>query len=446
MAELTPQRIVAELDRFIVGQTDAKRSLAVALRNRERRRALPAHLQSEIVPKNVLIAGPSGVGKTELSRRVAALADAPFLKTEATKFTQVGYVGRDVDSMVRELAEASVRMVHRQRLEAVRVQAEQAADERIVALLLGDSEGEGEEMEERRKHRRRKRSRLVRQLADMELEERIVEIEVEDEAPTSIVEFSSAADAEDLQEQFQEFISQVSAPRRRVRRVPVREARRILTEVEAARLVDLDDVVETALQRVQSDGVIFIDEIDKIVGRGGEYGPDVSGEGVQRDLLPIVEGAVVATRYGAVHTDHILFIAAGAFSRSRPADLLPELQGRFPLRVEVKDLEEDDFYRILTATENALVEQYSALLRTEGVTLEFTEDGLRAIAAAAVILNRQADNLGARRLFGVVEKVLEDVSFRASELAGQTVKVDAAYVEEQLATLPRDRDLSRYIL
>lgn len=444
MSELTPQQIVAELDRSIVAQPDAKRALAVAFRNRQRRKQVADHLQSEIAPKNVLIIGPTGVGKTELSRRLADLAGAPFLKTEATKFTQVGYVGRDVESMVRELTERSVGMVHRQRLEAVRDRAAILATEKLIGLLAGSVD---ESTVEGRKHMRRKRTRIARQLTEMELEERIVEVEMDEEDGFgSVVEFSMAAEAEDLQEQFQEFINQVSTTRKRTRRVPVREARRLLIEQEAARLVDLDEVVDVAIRRVETDGVIFIDEIDKIVGKGGEFGPDVSGEGVQRDLLPIVEGASVATRYGPVRTDHILFIAAGAFTRSRPSDLLPELQGRFPLRVEVKDLTAEDFYRILSATENALARQYTALLATEGVDLRFTDDGLRSIAQAAVDLNRTSDNLGARRLFGVLEKVLEDISFRASDLAGQTVSVDACYVRDQLGALPHGRDLSRYIL
>jgi ATP-dependent HslUV protease ATP-binding subunit HslU len=449
VSDLTPQQIVERLDRYVVGQVDAKRSLAVALRERNRRKKVRADMRHEIGSKNILMIGPTGVGKTELARRLASLVDAPFLKTEATKFTEVGYVGRDVESIVRDLADSSVSMVHRERMEAVREEAESLASERILNYLCGEG---GDESEERaaasdRAYMKRRRRTMARRLADRELEERVIEIEVDgDEMYGSVLEFASGIGADDIHEQFQEFMSNVNLSRKRSRRLTVREARRILTEQEATKLVDWEEVVDTAIRRVEESGVVFIDEIDKLVSRGGDFGPDVSGEGVQRDLLPIVEGAGVATRYGMIDTDHILFVAAGAFNRARPSDLLPELQGRFPIRVEVQDLTEEDFIRVLVDPENALTRQYEALLETEEVTVEFTDDGIRELARYAAALNRRAENLGARRLQGVMEKVMEDLSFRAADLAGQTVVVDAEYVRERMASVPLTDEASRYIL
>ncbi|GAC1515368.1 MAG: ATP-dependent protease ATPase subunit HslU [Chloroflexota bacterium] len=451
MSDLTPQEIVDQLDRYIVGQNDAKRSLALSLRERERRKKLDPELRNEVGSKNIMVIGPTGVGKTELARRLARLVDAPFLKTEATKFTEVGYVGRDVESIVRELADASVSMVHQERLTEVREEAEQFAVERILNCLLAapadTDSGEARATPTQRAHLKRKRRAMARQLAEHELDERVIEIEVESEENYgSVVEFASGMGPDEIHEQFQESMNQVNTSRKKSRRVSVREARRIFVEQEANKLIDLEDVVETALRRVEDSGIVFLDEIDKLVSRGSDFGPDVSGEGVQRDLLPIVEGASVGTRYGMVGTEHILFIAAGAFNRARPSDLLPELQGRFPIRVEVRDLTQAEFESILTEPDNALTKQYAALLATEGVELEFTADGVSEIARFAASLNEQTENLGARRLYGVVEKVLEEVSFRATEFAGQKVRIDAGYVRDRMSSVPFTDDASKYIL
>ncbi len=445
MSNLTPQEIVTELDRYIVGQIDAKRSLAMALRERERRKRLPEEVRQEIGAKNIMVIGPTGVGKTELARRMANLVDAPFLKTEATKFTEVGYVGRDVESIVRELADASVSMVHQERTTEVRGEAEELATDRILNCLLEKGvEAEAKPAEKARVTRRRRA--LAKQLKEREIEERVIEIEVEADEYNTVLEFASGLGSDEIHEQFQEFMNNVNLSRKRSRRVRVREARRILVEQEANKLIDWEEVVDTALRRVEDDGIVFLDEIDKLVTRGGDFGPDVSGEGVQRDLLPIVEGAAVATRYGVVNTEHILFVAAGAFTRARPSDLLPELQGRFPIRVEVRDLGEADFVRILTEPTNSLTRQYEALLGTEGVDVSFTDEGIREIARYAAILNRRNENLGARRLAGVMEKVMEDVSFRATEFAGQSVTIDASHVRECMKAVPEGDDAGRYIL
>jgi ATP-dependent HslUV protease ATP-binding subunit HslU len=450
VSDLSPQEIVATLDRYIVGQVDAKRALGVALRERERRKRLTEEMRAEIGSKNILIIGPTGVGKTELARRLARLADAPFLKTEATKYTEVGYVGRDVESIIRDLADASVSMVHQERMATVREEAESLATDRILNCLLAngvESDAQARPAAAERAHMKRKRRTMARRLADRELEERIIEIELEsEEGFTPMVEFVSGMGSDEMQEQFQELMQNLQANRKRSRRVSVREARRILVDQEANRLIDWEEVVDVSLRRVEESGIVFIDELDKLIGRNGEYGADVSGEGVQRDLLPIVEGASVATRYGMVNTDRILFIAAGAFNRARPADLIPELQGRFPIRVEVSDLTEEDFVRILTEPDNALTRQYAALLETEEVTLEFTEDGIREIARYAATLNEHTENLGARRLFGVVEKILEEISFRATEFAGQTVAIDPDYVRTRMAGVPVTDEASKFIL
>jgi ATP-dependent HslUV protease ATP-binding subunit HslU len=453
MTDTTPQATLTELDRYIIGQTAAKRALAVALRDRDRRLKVEEPMRSEIGPKNILLIGPTGVGKTEIVKRLARMVDAPFLKVEATKFTEVGYVGHDVESIVRDLADASVNLVHQERTSEVQDAADKAAVDRLLGYLMkaeaeaaaGGDGAEGHQSPQPR--RRRRKATVARALKNHELEDSVVEIEVDNEDGfSSVLEFVSGMGSDEVTEQFNEFMHSLSASRQRQRRVSVREARRILAQEEANKLIDFDRVVDEAISRVEESGIVFIDEVDKLVTKGGDYGPDVSGEGVQRDLLPIVEGASVATRYGMVKTDHILFVGAGAFNRSRPADLLPELQGRFPLRVEFDSLTKDDFVRILTEPENALIKQYSALLNTEGVTLSFTDDGVDEIASTASELNEQTENLGARRLYGVMEKVLEEVSFDASERSGDTVTVDAGYVHNRMDELKRSDDISRFIL
>jgi ATP-dependent HslUV protease ATP-binding subunit HslU len=465
MSDLTPRAIVAELDRYIIGQDDAKRMVAVALRNRWRRQQLSDDLRGEVQPKNILMIGPTGVGKTEIARRVARIVNAPFIKVEATKFTEVGYVGRDVESIVRDLVEVAISLQHNERLEAVREQAAGVAAQRLIELLVeqmdrkqGASEN-GHIVEQvvspaepaltaadkRRLTRRRKQ--LAELLHREALEDETVEINVETDFDGYMqpVEIVSGVSPEELQESVRELID-AFGPRQQQRRVSVREARKILTQQEAARLVDMDSVVETAIRRVEESGVVFIDEIDKTIHQGGDYGPDVSGEGVQRDLLPIVEGSVVMTRYGPVRTDHVLFIAAGSFSSCRPSDLIPELQGRFPLRVELDSLDEDDLYAILTAPVNALTRQSVAMLASEGVELCFDEDGLREIAAIAADVNARTEDIGARRLLTIVERVLEEISFDAPERAGERVVVDAAYVSERIGDIASDEDLSNAIL
>jgi ATP-dependent HslUV protease ATP-binding subunit HslU len=457
MSDTKPRVTVDELDRYIVGQSQAKRALALALRERDRRLKLDEPMRSEIGPKNILLIGPTGVGKTEIVRRLAKMVEAPFLKVEATKFTEVGYVGHDVESIVRDLADNSVNLVHSEKLSEVQEAADKAASERLVAYLLKNQEDEkvppadGHDTAENRRalrtRQRRRKSSMVRMLKNHELEENVVEIEVEsEEAFSNVLEFVSGMGSDEVTEQFNEFMHSLNASRPKVRRVPVREARRILVQEEANKLIDFDRVVDDAINRVEETGVVFIDEIDKLITRGSDFGPDVSGEGVQRDLLPIVEGAQVATRYGMVKTDHVLFVGAGAFTRARPSDLLPELQGRFPLRVEFETLTEDDFVHILTEPENALVKQYAALLATEDVKLQFSTDGVREIAKVAHRLNEQTENLGARRLYGVIDKVLEDISFEAPERSGETLVVDATYVQERMRSVPISDDVSKFIL
>src|SRR5215213_510916 len=421
MEDLTPAQIVAELDRFIIGQTDAKRAVAVALRNRFRRQLLPEEMRGEVVPKNILMMGPTGVGKTEIARRVAKIVDAPFVKVEATRFTEVGYVGRDVESIVRDLCEVAIDMLHSRRLEQVKDEADQAARQRLVDLLTeqlladtGSRNGRGvaasgapgakriTAAEERR--RKREQDRLLALLNEEALEEETVEIEVDPQFADSPFEAVGGMSPDDLYDSFHDFLDGYApAPRRARRRVSVREARRILAQQEEDRLVDWDTVIESAVRRVEQAGVVFIDEIDKTINSEGEYSGDVSGEGVQRDLLPIVEGSVVMTRYGPVRTDHILFIAAGSFHNTRPSDLIPELQGRFPIRVELSSLSEEDLFKILTEPQNALTKQYVALLATEGLTIDFTEDGLKEMARFATLVNARTEDIGARRLHTIME-------------------------------------------
>jgi ATP-dependent HslUV protease ATP-binding subunit HslU len=469
MEDLTPTQIVEELDRYVIGQNDAKRAVAVALRNRFRRQLLPDDIRQEIQPKNILMIGPTGVGKTEIARRVAKIVDAPFLKVEATKFTEVGYVGRDVESIVRDLVEISIDMLHGQRLEAVKEEATGLAVQRLADILVEQvlnqsiqrrtkkptqSEEQAEEQlrrAERTRERRaeRERQRILQLLADNKLEDETVEIELEtnpefDDAGE--LEFEPGMSPDDVNNTIGDFFERFMPRRALRRRVSVKEARRILTQQESDRMVDLDAVIDEAIHRVEEAGVVFIDEIDKTISSDAEVGGDVSSEGVQRDLLPIVEGSVVMTRYGPVRTDHVLFVAAGSFHDSRPSDLIPELQGRFPIRVELNSLSEDDLYAILTEPKNAQSKQYQWLLGTEGLELIFAEDGLREISRLASLFNTRLEDIGARRLQTILEKVVEEISFNAPAYKGQTIVIDAALVNERIGDIQPDEDLSEYIL
>ncbi|HYP41343.1 MAG TPA: ATP-dependent protease ATPase subunit HslU [Chloroflexia bacterium] len=515
MQDLTPRQIVAELDKFIVGQSAAKRAVAVALRNRVRRQRVAEDMRDEITPKNLMLIGPTGVGKTEIARRVAKLIDAPFIKVEATKFTEVGYVGRDVESIVRDLAEAAFNMEHEQRMADVRQRAETVATERIVNYLMEQREDlrAGKKAQARAKMQAQaqgqpqaqaqaqaqggiiqevitlneavtatittnvamtsgiveppiseralklQRRKMERLLAEHKLDEEQIDIDLGDSGLdtddlSGVLEFSPGMSPEEMTESFGEFMDSYRSMqstlgnigRKRMRRVSVREARRLLTEEEAHKLLDLDTIVESAVRRAEQTGVVFVDEIDKITGSKIDTGPDVSGEGVQRDLLPIVEGSTVNTRYGPVKTDHMLFIAAGAFHTAKPADLIPELQGRFPLRVELSSLGAKELKEILVEPENSLTRQYSALMATEEVDIEFTGDGLERIASLAADLNDRLEDIGARRLHTIMEQVLEDLNFRADEERGNKVVIDAPYIDERVKSLVKDDDLSRFIL
>jgi ATP-dependent HslUV protease ATP-binding subunit HslU len=438
---LTPAEIVRELDRYIVGQDRAKRAVAIALRNRWRRQKLSPELRDEVAPKNIIMIGPTGVGKTEVARRLAKLAQAPFIKVEASKYTEVGYVGRDVESMIRDLTELSVTMVKAEVMAGVRERAEQMAEDRVLDLLLpGRFEDVGPDAS-----RDATREKLRVQLREGRLDDRMVELETQGQS-VPMVEVLSGQGMEQMGIDIKEMLSNIMPSKTRRRRVRVNEARRLLIQEEGHKLVDMDEVVTQAVARVQDSGIVFLDELDKIAGREGGHGPDVSRQGVQRDLLPIVEGSAVTTKYGVVKTDHVLFIAAGAFHVAKPSDLIPELQGRFPIRVELDPLTRGDFVRILTEPRNALIRQYVELLATEGVSLSFTDDAVDAVAELAIRVNEGTENIGARRLYTIMEKLLEQISFDAPGLPGKTITIDAGYVHERLRDIVRDQDVSRYIL
>ncbi len=465
MNELTPVQIVKELDKYIIGQDKAKKSVAVALRNRYRRKQLPEELQEEIKPKNILMIGPTGVGKTEIARRLARLVNAPFVKVEATKFTEVGYVGRDVDSMVRDLVETSIRMVKNHELKEVQNRAEKLAEDRIVEILApyprkassfknpfealfgnGGKSVQDENIETKDYENIEEERRIIRsKLKIGELEEEVIEIEVEDKGDGA-VQFFTGLGAEEMSINFQDLFGGVFPGRKKKRKVTVKEARKILTQEEANKLIDMDQVISGAISNAEQRGIIFLDEIDKIASRDFRGGPDVSREGVQRDILPLVEGSTVMTKYGPVKTDHILFIAAGAFHISKPSDLIPELQGRFPIRVELDNLTEEDFKRILTQPKNAIIKQYIALLETENIKITVQDSAIEQLAHIAYALNESDENIGARRLHTIVEKLFEEISYSAATMENSEVDIDDAYVKEQLKDLIREKDINKFIL
>lgn len=449
---LTPPIIVKELGKYIIGQDDAKRAVAIALRNRWRRQKLPPKLRDEVAPKNIIMIGPTGIGKTEIARRLAQLAQAPFIKVEASKYTEVGYVGRDVESMVRDLTNVAVHTVKMEMMKKVREKAKRLTEEKLLNILLplpqstsiSHKGGELEE-DERIKKAKNTRKRLREKLKNKELEDRLIEIKATDKF-TPMIEIFSSAGVEQMGMNFQDLLGDMLPKRPRDRKAPIKEARQIILEEESQKLVDKDKVIEEAIRRAENSGIIFIDEIDKVAGGGGVDKIDVSREGVQRDLLPIVEGTTVATRHGAIKSDHILFIAAGAFHATSPSDLIPELQGRFPIRVELNRLTQKDFERILTEPENALIKQYQALMKTEGIQLTFEESAIKEIAHLASLVNERSEDIGARRLYTVMEKLLEDISFNASKMRRKSLTIASSYVKERLKDIVESEDLSRYIL
>jgi ATP-dependent HslUV protease ATP-binding subunit HslU len=443
---MTPREIVSELDRYIVGQKDAKRAVAIALRNRWRRQLVPEDLREEIAPKNIIMIGPTGVGKTEISRRLAKLAQAPFIKVEASKFTEVGYVGRDVESIIRDLTDLAVNMVKEEEKQKVEIRAREIAEERILDLLLPSGPTttmDGEAIDAARVQATREK--LKKMLREGKMDERFVEIEMT-QAAMPMIEVLTPQGMEGMEFNLKEMFSNLLPKKTKKKTVKVPEAMEILTQEEAGRLIDMDKVIAEAVRRVEQSGIVFLDEIDKIAGRESTHGPDVSREGVQRDLLPIVEGSTVNTKYGMVKTDHILFVASGAFHSVKPSDLIPEFQGRFPIRVELSSLGKDDFVRILTEPKNALIKQYAALLETEGIHLTFGNDAIQEIALIASEVNEKTENIGARRLHTVLERLLDEISFTAPEMPGKNVAIDAQYVRERLSPILKNEDLSRYIL
>lgn len=465
ITSLTPRQIVEKLDQYIIGQNDAKKAVAVALRNRYRRGLLAENLRDEIIPKNILMIGPTGVGKTEIARRIAKIVKAPFIKVEATKFTEVGYVGRDVEAMVRDLIETSVRIIKEEKFESVKARAETNANERLVKhlvpsfkkstnyknpleMLFGGAEQDNEDdtKAEEDLSIRQQRSLIKEKLLNGELEKEIVTIEVE-EQPPSMFDLLQGSGMEQMGTNMQDMFSSFMPKKKKKRKLSVKEARRIIANEEAHKLIDMDEVSSEAVERAEQTGIIFIDEIDKIASKNsGSSNADVSREGVQRDILPIVEGSTVVTKYGSVKTDHILFIAAGAFHMAKPSDLIPELQGRFPIRVELEKLTIDDFYKILIEPDNAIVKQYEALLETEGIQIQFSDDAIRKIAEVAYEVNQNTDNIGARRLHTILEKLLEDLSFEAPEITMEQIMITPQYVEDKLGKISRNKDLSQFIL
>ncbi|SHE59042.1 ATP-dependent HslUV protease ATP-binding subunit HslU [Thermoanaerobacter uzonensis DSM 18761] len=459
MKNYTPKEIVEELDKYIVGQKEAKKSVAVALRNRYRRNLLPDDFKEEVTPKNIIMVGPTGVGKTEIARRIAKLIEAPFVKVEATKFTEVGYVGRDVDSMVRDLVEAAVRMVKEEKLKKVTEKAKKIAEDRLIDYIIGKrkkqtknpfevlfnypSAEKSEETEE--ESTQYKREEIRQKLRNGELDNYIVEIEVTDTS-TPMLEMYTNLGSEEMNINLQDVFADILPKKKKIKKVPVYEAKRILESEEAQNLIDMDEVIEEAIKRAEDDGIIFIDEIDKIASSGYTAGPDVSREGVQRDILPIIEGCTVMTKYGPVKTDHILFIAAGAFNVAKVTDLIPELQGRFPVRVNLKPLTKEDFIRILKEPKNALTKQYQELLRTEGIEVKYTDEAIEAIAEVAYLINQQSEDIGARRLHTVMEKLFEELSFNAPELGGQQIVITEEYVKDQLKDSLNKYEVNKYIL
>ena len=471
---LTPRQIVKELDKYIIGQDNAKKSVAIALRNRYRRSRLPDEIRDEVIPKNILMIGPTGVGKTEIARRLANLANAPFLKVEATKYTEVGYVGRDVESMIRDLVEISIRMAESQKMKLLKGKADDLAVDRIVdilrpapistgkkmqnpfAALLGgavtddlpESNQESfEDIEAKKERIKESKARLKEKILNGEMDERYIEIEVEDSSP-SMIEVFSGSGLEEMGVNFQDILGGVFPKKKKKRKLPIKEARKILAKEEAKKFIDKEELKKNSIKKVEQTGIVFIDELDKIAGGSGKsHGPDVSREGVQRDILPIIEGSTIMTKYGPVKTDHILFIAAGAFHIAKPSDLIPELQGRFPIRVELENLTTEDFLKILTEPKNALIKQYRALLKTEEVMIDFTGEALEEIARLASLVNEQTENIGARRLHTIMEKLLEDLLFNApDEITDKEIKITDEYVKDKLTDIVKSEDLSRYIL